>query len=159
MRTIRRLSPVLLAVVVLGNVVGCAPGEFGAGAKMANTILNGAACGMAAANDTPCTPKAVLDSLAKDAAAQKAKIEAAAPAAAAVDAAQTKLLLDQMAANTESNLELTKALVALIEKGSASTASPPAAPSASATSAAPPAAPTPGATPSPAPVPPPAVTP
>lgn len=109
-------------LILLPFVLSCAPGEFGAGAKMANTILSGVACGMAAANDTPCTPKAVLDSLAKDAAAQETKVKAVAPAAAAVDAKQTQLLLDQMAANTESNRELTKALIALVEKGAASSA-------------------------------------
>ena len=142
MRTIRRLSPALLAIAVLGNVA-CAPGEFGAGAKMANTILSGAACGMAAANETPCTPKAVLDALAKDAAAQREKVQALAPAAAAVDPATTQLLVEQMAANTESNKKLTAALIALIEKGAAAPA-----PSASATSSpTTPAAPLPAASP------------
>ena len=36
------------------------PGEFAAGAKTANVIANGVACGVAAANDTPCTPRILL---------------------------------------------------------------------------------------------------
>lgn len=131
----KRLLPVLCLFTL-----SCAPGEFGAGAKMANTVLAGAACGMAAANDTPCTPRAVLDALARDAAAQKEKVQAIAPQAAAVDPDQTQLLLAEMAKNTESNAALTKALIALIEKG--------AAPAPSATASATPPAPTPAVTPS-----------
>lgn len=110
------MTKALLVAVAL-VLSGCGPGEFGAGAKMANTVLVGAACGMAAANDVPCTPRAVVDSLAKDAASQETKVKALAPAAAAVDPSQTQLLLDQMAANTESNRKLTGALLTLIEKG------------------------------------------
>lgn len=95
----------------------CAPGEFGAGAKMANTIANGVACGMAAANGTPCTPQAVLDALARDAAAQKEKVSAVAPQAAAVDPQLTERLLAQLEANTESNRAVTQALLALATRG------------------------------------------
>ena len=50
----RRL--VLALAICLG---GCAPG-WGAGLQTANNVLAGAACGVAAANHTPCTPSAAL---------------------------------------------------------------------------------------------------
>jgi hypothetical protein len=84
---------------------------------MANTIANGVACGMAAANGTPCTPQAVLDALARDAAAQKEKVSAVAPQAAAVDPQLTERLLAQLEANTESNRAVTQALLALATSG------------------------------------------
>jgi hypothetical protein len=84
-------------MTLLVGVLSCAPGDFGAGAKMANTIANGVACGMAAANGTPCTPQAVLDALERDAAAQREKVSAVAPQAAAVDPALTEKLLAQLA--------------------------------------------------------------
>ena len=84
---------------------------------MANTIANGVACGMAAANGTPCTPQAVLDALARDAAAQKEKVSAVAPQAAAVDPQLTERLLAQLEANTESNRAVTQALLALATRG------------------------------------------
>ena len=107
----RRLLPLFCLLL------SCAPGEFGAGAKMANTIANGVACGMAAANGTPCTPQAVLDALARDAAAQKEKVSAVAPQAAAVDPLLTERLLAQLEANTESNRAVTQALLALATRG------------------------------------------
>lgn len=92
--------------------LSCTPAQL-AGLQTANTIANGVACGMAAANGTPCTPQAVLDALARDAAAQREKIEAVAPQASAQDAAQAAALLDALRRNTESNAVLTKALLDL----------------------------------------------
>ena len=138
----KRLLPVLCVIVL-----SCAPGEFGAGAKMANTVLAGAACGMAAANDTPCTPRAVLDALARDAAAQKAKVEAVAPQASAADPELTKAILAQLEANTASNKKLTEAIVLLAARAPEPV---PTAPTSSALPAAPPAsssAPVPAVTP------------
>jgi signal transduction protein with GAF and PtsI domain len=113
----------LLPLVFL---TGCSSlGDFGAGAKMANTIANGVACGMAAANGTPCTPQAVLDALARDAAAQREKVQAVAPQAAATDPALTERLLAQLEANTESNRAVTKALLDLATRTSAPVESPP----------------------------------
>jgi hypothetical protein len=113
-------------MTLLVGVLSCAPGDFGAGAKMANTIANGVACGMAAANGTPCTPQAVLDALERDAAAQREKVSAVAPQAAAVDPALTEKLLAQLEANTESNRAVTQALLALAAR--APTAEPAIAP-------------------------------
>lgn len=127
----------LLPVVFL---LGCSSlGDFGAGARMANTVLAGAACGMAAANGTPCTPQAFLDSLAKDAAAlreaqeaQRAKVVAVAPQAASVDAATTKAILEQLAANAktqedlaEGQRRLTEAIVLLAARRNEPSAAPP----------------------------------
>lgn len=135
----KRLLPVLCLFTL-----SCAPGEFGAGAKMANTILAGAACGMAAANDTPCTPRAVLDALARDAAAQKAKVEAVAPQASAADPELTKAILAQLEANTKSNQKLTEAIVLLAARA------PEPVPTATTSSAPPAAPPVPTAAPVPA---------
>lgn len=93
-------------------LLSCTPAQL-AGLKVANTIANGVACGMAAANDTPCTPQAVLDALARDAASQKTKVEAVMPQAAAVDSAQADALQAALEANTASNRALTKALLDL----------------------------------------------
>lgn len=114
---------------------------------MANTVLAGAACGMAAANDTPCTPRAVLDALARDAAAQKAKVEAVAPQASAADPELTKAILAQLEANTASNKKLTEAIVLLAVRAPESV---PTAPTSSALPAAPAAPPAPTAAPVPA---------
>ena len=81
--------------------------------RTAGMIGNGVACGVAAANATPCTPQAVLDALARDAASQQQKVEAVAPQAAAVDPGMTKLLMEQLAANAETNKAMTKALLDL----------------------------------------------
>ncbi len=94
----------------------CTPAQL-AGLQTANTIANGVACGMAAANGTPCTPQAVLDALARDAAAQKEKVSAVAPQAASVDPQLTERLLAQLEANTESNRAVTQALLALATRG------------------------------------------
>lgn len=99
-------------------LASCAPGEFGAGAKMATVVLSGAACGVAAANGTPCTPQAVLDALERDAAAQRSKIKAVAPQASAADPELTQKILDQLAANAESNRRLTEAVIMLATRGS-----------------------------------------
>lgn len=104
----------------------CTPAQL-AGLQTANTIANGVACGMAAANGTPCTPQAVLDALARDAEAlrsakeaQRAKVDAVAPQAAAADPATTKAILEQLASNArteealaEGQRRLTEALVVL----------------------------------------------
>ena len=81
--------------------------------RTAGMIGNGVACGVAAANATPCAPQAVLDALARDAAAQQQKVEAVAPQASAVDAEQTRALLAMLAANAETDRKIAEALVTL----------------------------------------------
>ena len=105
----------LLASLTLA-LAACSPADFGAGARVAEIVISGAACGVAAANGTPCTPREVLDALARDAAAQRAKVEAVAPAAAAVDPEATKKILEELAANTESNRRLAEAIVSLASR-------------------------------------------
>jgi len=82
-------------------------------ARVASSVLNGVACGVAAAQETPCTPQAVLDALARDQEAQRAKVDAVAPQAAAADPVLTKALVDQLAANARANEAIAKALVDL----------------------------------------------
>lgn len=106
----------LVAIILASFHLSCAPGEFGAGAKVANTVLSGAACGMAAANGTPCTPQAVLDALAKDAAAQREKVQAVIPQAKAVDPNLTDALAKQLEQNTASNKALVEAIVLLASR-------------------------------------------
>ena len=83
---------------------------------MANAILNGAACGYAAANGTPCTSEEVLAALARDAEAQRAKVEAVLPQAAAADAELTKKLVEELERNTGSNESLVKAILLLASR-------------------------------------------
>lgn len=90
-------------------ISGCNPAAW----QTANTIANGVACGMAAANATPCTSQAVLDALARDADSAKAKVEAVAPQAASADPVMAKMLMESMAANAESNRRFTEALLKL----------------------------------------------
>lgn len=106
----KRLLPLLFVLLCT-----CTPAQL-AGLQTANTIANGVACGMAAANGTPCTPQAVLDALARDAAAQREKVDAVMPQAAAVDAAQAEALRAALEANTRSNEALAKALLGLATK-------------------------------------------
>jgi hypothetical protein len=103
---------IILACLVAAFLTSCTPAQL-AGLKTAGVIANGVACGIAAANETPCTPQAVLDALARDAAAQQVKVEAVAPQASAVDAAQTEALLSMLAANAEQNKRIAEALVSL----------------------------------------------
>ncbi len=100
------MRPLVLAALL---IVGCTPQQ----ARLANAIANGVACGVAAAQETPCTPQAVLDALARDGAAQQAKIEAVVPQAAAVDPAMAKALTEQLARNSAANEALTRALLDL----------------------------------------------
>lgn len=149
---IRRLLAVLLPLLF---AFGCAPGEFAAGAKTANVIANGVACGVAAANDTPCTPRILLERLAALDKEQKATIAPVAEKAGAIDPTLAETLVAELARNSASNERLTKAIFDLAARDTSS------APSASVTSAVPPpSAPTSPASPpsasSPAPASPPA---
>lgn len=101
---------ILAAAVLAFLLAGCLSD---AQWRTAGMIGNGVACGVAAANATPCTPQAVLDALARDAASQQAKVEAVAPQASAADPAMTKLLMEQLAANSAASRALTKALLDL----------------------------------------------
>lgn len=107
---IRRAVFLLAAVLFAPPLAGCLSAQQ---ARTANAIMNGVACGVAAAQETPCTPQAVLEALARDAESQRTKVEAVAPQAAQVDSALTNKLLEQMAANTAANQALTKALLDL----------------------------------------------
>jgi hypothetical protein len=104
---VKRLAVLLL---LLASLTGCLSPQQ---ARTANAVLNGVACGVAAAQETPCTPQAVLDALARDAAAQQAKVAAVVLQAAAVDPAVAQAIVEQLAANTASNKALTKALLDL----------------------------------------------
>ena len=101
---------ILAAAVLAFLLAGCLSD---AQWRTAGMIGNGVACGVAAANATPCTPQAVLDALARDAASQQAKVEAVAPQAAATDPVMAKLLMEQLAASAESSKAMTKALLDL----------------------------------------------
>lgn len=110
MRTPRALLASL--VLLLSTLLGC--GLLTAQeARVANSVLNGVACGVAAAQETPCTPQAVLEALARDAAAQEAKVKAVAPAAAAADPVLAAALLETLERNTASNEAVTRALLEL----------------------------------------------
>ena len=97
----------LLALLV--SLIGCTAQQ----ARVTNAVLSGIACGVAAAQETPCTPQAVLDALARDGAAQQAKIEAVVPQAAAVDPMMARTLVEQLARNSAANEALTRALLDL----------------------------------------------
>ena len=97
----------LLALLV--SLIGCTAQQ----ARVTNAVLSGIACGVAAAQETPCTPQAVLDALARDGAAQQAKIEAVVPQAAAVDPVMARTLVEQLARNSAANEALTRALLDL----------------------------------------------
>ncbi len=140
----QRLTALLAVLLFVLPLVGCLSAQQ---ARTVNAIANGVACGVAAANETPCTPEAVLEALARDAAAQQQKVEAVAPQAAATNPILTEKLLEQMAANTSANAALAKALLDLATRTApaASSAAPAASPAPSpseAPSSAPP-APTP----------------
>ena len=140
---LQRLFAVLLLPLLLA--LGCAPGEFAAGAKTANTIASGVACGVAAANDTPCTPRALLDRLAALDKEQKATIAPVVEKASTIDPKLAETLIDELARNSASNERLTKAIFELASRESPSASSAP-----TTSSVPPPAAPTPPATAPPA---------
>lgn len=105
----------IVALVCL-LLASCTPAQL-AGLRTANVIANGVACGIAAANETPCTSTEALKAIARDAVAAQQKVEAVVPQAAATDPAMTALLVQQLAANTTSNEALTKALLDLATRG------------------------------------------
>ena len=100
---------IVSAVFFLASLIGCTAQQ----ARVTNAVLSGVACGIAAAQDTPCTPRDVLDALARDGASQRAKVEAVVPQAAAVDPVMAKALAEQLARNSAASEALTKALVEL----------------------------------------------
>lgn len=97
----------------LASLIGCTAQQ----ARVTNAVLSGVACGIAAAQETPCTPQAVLEALARDEAAQRAKVEAVVPQAAAVDPDLAKTIVEQLARNSAANEALTKALLDLATRG------------------------------------------
>ncbi len=99
----------IAALAFVASLLGCTAQQ----ARVANAVLSGVACGVAAAQETPCTPQAVLDALARDGAAQQAKIEAVVPQAAAVDPVMARTLVEQLARNSAANEALTRALLDL----------------------------------------------
>lgn len=111
---LRRLLAVLLFPLLFA--LGCAPGEFAAGAKTANIIASGVACGVAAANDTPCTPRALLDRLAALDQEQKATLAPVAEKASAIDPKLAETLVAELARNSASNERLTKAIFELASR-------------------------------------------
>lgn len=143
-------------------VAGCAGFDTSAALRTANTVASGVACGVAAAQGTPCTPGELLTQLA---AAQRALIEmAAAQAAQDNDPAVVDALLRGLEASSATQRALADQVIRLAEKaaGPAVTPAParapepkekPKAPTAP-EPALPPAAP-PAAKPEPSPAPPP----
>lgn len=103
------LRHMIAALAFVASLLGCTAQQ----ARVANAVLSGVACGVAAAQETPCTPQAVLDALARDGAAQQAKIEAVVPQAAAVDPVMARTLVEQLARNSAANEALTRALLDL----------------------------------------------
>lgn len=132
----RLLSAAIFALASL--VAACTPAQL-AGLKTANTIAAGVACGIAAANETPCTPQETLAQLAD---AQKEIVSLLAKEAApATDPSVLAAILKSLEANAESQRALTEQVIKLAEKANATPA------------------PTPPTTPGPGPSPPPAVPP
>ena len=122
---LRRLAPLLFLLFTLN--IACA--SAGPGLQMANTVAMGVACGMAAANNTPCTPQTALVEIA---AAQKEIMQAMAKEAAKNgDPAVVAALLKGLEANAAAQRELAEQVMRLAEKPAASpgptTTAPPAA--------------------------------
>lgn len=146
----RLLAPLFVVFSLL--TASCTPAA-GPGLQMANTVAMGVACGIAAANGTPCTPQQVLVEITQ---AQKEIMQAlAAEAAKKSDPAVVAAMMKGLEANTAAQRELAEQVIRLAVQ------TPAAAPSAPAptttgppeTPAAPSVAPssTPTATPAPAP--------
>lgn len=135
----------LLSVSVLAlsaALAACTPAQL-AGLKTANTIAAGVACGIAAANDTPCTPQ---EALAQFAEGQKQIVALLAKQAEpSTDPAVLNAILQSMEANAASQRALAEQIIKLAEKG---TPPAPAAPAPSAPPTTPPPVP---AAPDPAP--------
>lgn len=135
----RLLAPIVLALSLL--TASCTPGA-GPGLQMANTVAMGVACGIAAANGTPCTPQQVLVEITQ---AQKEIMQAlAAEAARKSDPAVVEAMMKGLEANAAAQRELAEQVIHLAAQ------KPSAAPSAPApTTTAPPEPPAaPSATPS-----------
>ena len=148
----------LLAAVVLvlsAALAACTPAQL-VGLKTANTIAAGVACGVAAANDTPCTPK---EALAQYADGQKQIIALLAEKAApSTDPAVLAAILKSLEANAESQRALAEQVIKLAEKSS-TTPAPPPSPAPAPPPTTPPPAPVSSAPPPTAPVPPPSAAP
>lgn len=114
LQRLHRLAVVLLFPLLLA--FGCAPGEFAAGAKTANVIANGVACGVAAANGTPCTPQVLLDRLAALDREQKETVAPAVQQASAIDPKLTETLIEQLKKNSDSNRQLVEAIFDLAQR-------------------------------------------
>lgn len=119
---LRRL--LVAAVLALSTVLtACTPAQL-AGLKTANTIAAGVACGIAAANETPCTPQETLAELAK---AQKEIVELLAKNAEeeGTDPAVLAAILESLEANAAAQRALAEQVIKLAEKTSAAPAPAP----------------------------------
>ena len=157
-RITRFLLAPLFALHVL--LTGCAGFDPAAALRTAEIVATGAACGVAAAQGTPCTPGELLTQLAT---AQRALIEmAAAQAARDGDPAVVDALLRGLEASAATQRALAEQVIRLAEKAAGPVVVPaapkepkekPAPPSPPAPTVAPPAAP-PAVKPEPGPPPP-----
>lgn len=117
----RILRPFILAFTLL---TGCLPGtspQF----QTANTVLAGMACGVAAANQTPCTSAEVLAFLTK---LQQREVESVASKAEGIDPTMVKALVEALAANTDSNKRIFEQLMMLVLRATHAPAPTPTAP-------------------------------
>lgn len=109
-----------VALALVGLVSACTPAQL-AGLQAANTVATGVACGVAAANQVPCTPAAAVEALTTS---QRALSEALAQAAARGDGETIQAILAQLATCSESERKLTEALAAMAARAAATSSAP-----------------------------------
>ncbi len=100
----------LSLVLSLSLVAGCIPGtspQF----QTANTVIAGLACGVAAANQTPCTSTEVLAYLSS---LQEREVRSVAAKAESIEPGLVKVLVEALAANTESNKRIFEQLMVIV---------------------------------------------
>jgi hypothetical protein len=107
MRRLLSLSALLL------SLNACTPAQL-AGLKTANTVAAGVACGVAAANGTPCTPTETLAALAEQ--QQKLLEVVADQAAERSDPAVVEALLDALAKSADTQRALAEEVIRLAQQ-------------------------------------------
>lgn len=112
----RLLAPLLLSVGLFFVGSGCTPGQQ-LGLRTANTIMAGVACGIAAANETPCTPTEALSAFMS---AQKEVVTIlASQASKGTDPAILEALMKGLEASAATQRVLAEQVLALAEKANA----------------------------------------
>jgi hypothetical protein len=120
---LRRLRPLVLSLIPL-FAEGCLPGaspQF----QTANTVIAGLACGVAAANQTPCTSTEVLTYLTK---LQQREVESVVAKAENVEPRLVQALVEALAANTDSNKRIFEQLMTLVLRAQPTATPAPSAP-------------------------------